>query len=138
MYSSFWNENILPNGENATDWCNSGVCSFNVNTSYTRTPTFDWFNNFNAKGNYELIIEDSKFDKPQQFTINPKILETTTCSSEKGLYGSNHCKKCQMGVVKTKLHTITNFVYFEESDGKLNSFQVVPSVWNLPKYLPRL
>ena len=45
---------------NRLKYCSETECSFDVNTTYTRTPTFDWFNEYNEHGNYELKIIDSK------------------------------------------------------------------------------
>ena len=46
--------------ENLSKYCDATECTFDVNTTYTRTPTFDWFNEHNEHGNYELKIIDSK------------------------------------------------------------------------------
>ena len=46
--------------ENLFKYCGATECTFDVNTTYTRTPTFDWFNEYNEHGNYELKIIDSK------------------------------------------------------------------------------
>ena len=50
--------------ENSFKYCSETACSFDVNTTYTRTPTFDWFNEYNEHGNYELKIIDSKLGFP--------------------------------------------------------------------------
>ena len=52
--------NLAHHIENFFKYCGATECTFDVNTTYTRTPTFDWFNEYNEHGNYELKIIDSK------------------------------------------------------------------------------
>ena len=72
--------------ENLRKYCGATECSFDVNTTYTRTPTFDWFNEYNEHGNHELKIIDSKLG----FHIEHPIHEPT------GLVGSLFSLLCYL------------------------------------------
>jgi len=138
--SSYWIDNKLPGDDYENDlllkqYCGATECTFDVNTTYTRTPTFDWFNEYNEHGNYELKIIDSKDSKEHRFIVNPakstKLLmgrssdDSLACKMKDGTYGSNNCQKCADGIIQTKLYAITNVVFYEDENGKIDLYQFV-------------
>ena len=123
--STFWaNAEFGPavNGrdQEEEEECNTaseGFCSFNVNSEYPRTPTFTWLSK-GVQKNIELTIDD------MVLTINPDSAECDESTASI----STTCKRCsgsQKMAISSRANSITNVVYYKNSDGNLDYFQVI-------------
>ena len=101
-----------------------GICTFDVNPTLEqptyRTPTFSWLSK-GVQENVELRIDD------MVLTINPGSVECDALTSST----STTCEKCSGGnssqTISSRVNRITNVVYYKDSDGAFDYFQVILS-----------